>query len=146
MIIGRDFVVLPKLEVKMVLTLRPVTAQDFELFCSLRCETDLTPVKEKDYALWFIKVLRRKSDWIAEADGKPVGLISLDRANWIHIAVLPEHRKKGYGEKMLNMVPVKGVVWALIPNTNVVALQLFLKAGYSRYEFSGNYVIMQRKY
>lgn len=130
----------------MALSLRPVTADDFELFCSLRCETDLTPVREKDYALWFIKVLKRNSDWIAEVDGKPIGLISLDRAKWIHIAVLPEYRNQGYGDEMLNKTPIKGTVWALIPNTNVAAIQLFRKAGYSRYEFSGKYVIMQRKY
>lgn len=130
----------------MALTLRPVAADDFELFCSLRCEIDITPIKEEDYAVWFIKVLKRKSDWFAEVDGKPIGLVSLDRARWIHIAVLPEHRKKGYGEEMLNKIPVKGTVWARVPNTNVTAIQLFTKALYSRYEFAGNYVIMQRKY
>jgi hypothetical protein len=130
----------------MALTLRPVTAEDFELFCSLRCEIDATPIKEEDYALWFIKVLKRKSDWIAEVEGRAIGLVSLDRAKWIHIAVLAEERGKGYGEQILNKIPVKGTVWARIPNTNVAGIQLFLKAHYSRYEFSGKYVILQRKY
>ena len=130
----------------MDVTLRPVTAEDFELYCSLKCETDPIPVKEKDYALWFLKVLRRKSDWIGEVEGKPVGLVSLDRAKWIHIAVVPEQRNKGYGEQMLNKLPVKGSVWARIPNANVAAINLFKKAHFAAHDFTNKYVIMERVY
>ncbi len=127
--------------------LRNITKEDFEKICILRSQAHITPLEDQNPDVNFEKITNRKCGWVAELDGKPIGCICIYDKNWIHISVLPEYRLKGFGKQMLEKLPVKGTtVWAKIPNSNVAAIKLFQSADFSDYDFTKDYVIMQRKY
>ncbi len=129
------------------ISLRNLTESDYQKVCQFSAEGHFTSDEDPDIGKRFKEVLEKKKCWVAELDGKPIGCVCLDPRNWIHISILPEFRQKGYGKQILNMIPVRGTtVWARIPNTNVPAIRLFRSARFTDYDFTKDFVIMQRKY
>ena len=127
--------------------LRNITQEDFSKICIFYSQAHITPVEDQEPGINFEKIIKKKCGWVAELDGNPIGCICLYDKNWVHISVLPEYRLKGFGKQMLEKLPVKDMtVWAKIPNSNVAAIKLFQSADYTDYDFTGDYVIMQRKY
>jgi len=130
--------------------LRNLTKDDFEKVCQFRREGHFTAIEEGDdeqIEKTFDDVLKKKQAWVAEVDSRPIGCACLDHKNWIHISVMPEFRRKGFGKQILEMIPIRGAaVWARIPNTNVAAIRLFRSADYKDYDFTNAFVIMQRNY
>ena len=64
---------------------------------------------------------------IIEIDHKFVGFLRIDLLNYISIAILEEHRRKGIGQEILKTV---NNVKAIIKTNNKISLNAFEKSGF----------------
>jgi ribosomal protein S18 acetylase RimI-like enzyme len=129
--------------------LRKLVEEDLRHIKKVREDCRLFPMRytDEDLETRFKRLIREQRGWAALHKGKFVGCICLDRDNWVHLAVLSEHRRKGFARQMLEKMPVHGTtVYALIPNANAIAIRLFTTAGYRPYEYTKDHLIMQKAY
>jgi RimJ/RimL family protein N-acetyltransferase len=136
------------------ISLRTVTEDDLETILNLRNNpstwsmlTDPLPITVKDQKAWFSNISLHSGRFYAVAcngDHSFIGLVRIDehdpqnRNIRVGLDVLPDHRGQGYGKKIYDTILAYCFrelnvhrVWLQVLDCNQIAIDLYLKVGFS---------------
>lgn len=144
----------------MTIKLRRATAADTRRLFEWRNDAETRagyentePVAWEDYVRWVADALARPDQelWIAERDGKPVGIVRIDRRgpglSELNYTVAPESRGQGIGTEMVRLaVTMAGAddLLAVIKAGNEPSIRIVRRLGFTEIQRDNGLVVYKR--